>query len=151
MKASTFAAYFVLLNYNEGKQKINAAECIELALICLGTFLSICWYFVHEGSKKWQENWEAHIDALENDITGPLYKTVFVREGYSVSGVNKWVTIFISVTWVIIFGIYFFRELTFCEPNDGVAWGQISIIVIFMTLLFLTWKNTKKAKTRNKR
>ncbi|MGH8568044.1 MAG: hypothetical protein ACREXU_08475, partial [Gammaproteobacteria bacterium] len=34
---------------------------------------------VNRGSKFWQENWENHVDLLEDQIMGPLYKTVVSR------------------------------------------------------------------------
>jgi hypothetical protein len=48
---------------------------LDLYLILLGGIFSLAWLLVIKGSKRWQENWEAHIDKLEDGITGPLYKT----------------------------------------------------------------------------
>lgn len=36
--------------------------------------------FANKGSKFWQRNWEYHVDLLEEEITGPLYKTVLSKE-----------------------------------------------------------------------
>ncbi|HCD6357309.1 TPA: hypothetical protein NDU07_005770, partial [Klebsiella variicola] len=50
----------------------------ELTLLvgCLGVVFSFAWVCVNKGSKFWQQNWEKHVDMLEDDITGPLYKVV---------------------------------------------------------------------------
>ena len=38
-------------------------------------FFSLAWTLVNKGSKFWQKNWEAHIDMLEENVTGNLYET----------------------------------------------------------------------------
>ncbi len=43
------------------------------ALVCF--FFSFAWTLVNKGSKFWQKNWEAHLDMLENEVTGKLYQT----------------------------------------------------------------------------
>ncbi|NRY14396.1 ion channel [Clostridium beijerinckii] len=48
---------------------------ILILLNCLGFAFSISWYLVNRGSKFWQNNWERHVDMLEDEIIGPLYKT----------------------------------------------------------------------------
>ena len=77
---------------------------------------------MNRGSKYWQENWENHIELLEDKITGPLYKTVLERPGtvdpkesfswqdrwvhgprkISVSKVNATVSLFITSVWFIL-------------------------------------------------
>ena len=47
-----------------------------LTASCLGLVFSVAWYFVNRASKLWQENWEKHVDLLEDEVIGPLYKTV---------------------------------------------------------------------------
>lgn len=48
------------------------------ALCLLGLFVSVVWTWMLEGAKFWQDNWERHIDILEDAVHGPLYKTYFV-------------------------------------------------------------------------
>jgi hypothetical protein len=80
---------------------------------CIGLVLSTSWYLVNRGSKYWQENWERHVDALENDFTGPIYKTTISKEqfrwwkpwdGYpfSVSKVNQLTSLFIALVWLAL-------------------------------------------------
>lgn len=67
-----------------------------VVLAGLGFFFSVAWIFVLSGSKHWQENWENHIELLEDYVTGPLYKTY--RSGsFSVTNVNS------AIAWVIAF------------------------------------------------
>jgi sensor histidine kinase YesM len=67
-------------------------------MILLGGIFSVAWLLVICGSIQWQNNWEAHIDKLENKITGPLYKTVYYKGRcyYSVSKISK------TLAWVVI-------------------------------------------------
>jgi hypothetical protein len=59
-----------------------------LVLACLGFIFSVAWILVNKGSKHWQENWENHIDLLEDSVTGPLHKIYKHNASYSVSKVN---------------------------------------------------------------
>jgi hypothetical protein len=72
--AASFAGYFVL-------QK--DADLANVYIVsCLGFLFSLAWYLVNRGSGAWQRNWEAHVDLLEDEIMGPLYKTLINRRAY---------------------------------------------------------------------
>ncbi|WP_305909443.1 hypothetical protein Q9L42_005465 [Methylomarinum sp. Ch1-1] len=62
-------------------QASSAQNKQDLAVIlsCLGMVFSFAWVCVNRGSKFWQENWEKHVDVLEDKVTGPLYKIVMSR------------------------------------------------------------------------
>ncbi|OQP51101.1 hypothetical protein A4H97_04620 [Niastella yeongjuensis] len=98
--ASTFAGYIAVLN----SDKIKATfQELPFLMTCLGFIFSTAWFLVNLGSKKWQENWEKHIDMLEDYVTGPIYKTVLIKTGYSVSKINLTVSKFIMGVWAILF------------------------------------------------
>ena len=83
----------------------------DLYMILLGGIFSVAWLLVICGSKRWQDNWEAHIDELEDEITGPLYKTVYYKKRknyYSVSKISKALAIVVIVVWCILLIRYFF-------------------------------------------
>jgi hypothetical protein len=63
-------------------------------------------------SKRWQENWEKHIDYLEDEITGPLYKTLYYsgKRYYSVSGINKILAWVVFVTWCFLVIQYIYAK-----------------------------------------
>jgi len=67
-----FAGYFAV-------QASETALRQDLAVVlsCLGFVFSIAWLCVNRGSKQWQENWENHVDSLEDNVIGPLYKCGF--------------------------------------------------------------------------
>jgi hypothetical protein len=103
--AAAFAAYFVL-------QK-DGYPSLVYVVTCLGFIFSLAWYFVNRGSKFWQQNWEMHVDLLEDDIAGPLYKTVLRPREYklrdltdaypfSVSKINQILSLFVTFVWLIL-------------------------------------------------
>jgi len=73
------AGYF--LAFSKLDSSVNSLK-ILFSLANLGLVFSIGWYFVNRGSKYWQVNWEKHLDTIEDDIIGPLYKTTINRTHY---------------------------------------------------------------------
>lgn len=94
--ASLFTAYLATKSFKVPD------DSLIVSILILGLLFSICWVLVNIGSKKWQENWEYHIDLLEDDITGPIYKTALVRWAPSVSKVNLFVSIIVSIMWIVL-------------------------------------------------
>ena len=114
------AAYFwtfiaaTFVGYNTVKD-----DFMQLTLSCFGVFLSLAWVLANRGSKQWQENWEHHVDHLEDKEIGPLYKTTLPRStpsgflgwldylavgpsGHSVSKINQLISLFVHALWWII-------------------------------------------------
>lgn len=87
---------------------------VAFILSCVGLIISTAWYFINRASSAWQRNWEAHIDALEDNITGPLYKSVYApKKAYkyhdlfgplpmSPSKIAVAVSLFVACTWIIL-------------------------------------------------
>lgn len=103
--AASFAGYFALQNTT------NPANVYVVA--CLGYLFSLAWYLVNRGSGAWQRNWEAHVDLLEDQIMGPLYKTLINRRAYrllhlaepyafSPSRINNLLSLGITIAWGIL-------------------------------------------------
>ncbi|MGX8948469.1 RipA family octameric membrane protein [Providencia stuartii] len=120
--AMVFAAYFSFITMG----KIVEYRRVYLTLISsIGSVLTFAWILANKGSKFWQENWENHMDLIENKITGPLYKTLLHRpteedaielesEGvrkrsdfitkpkeFSVSKINQLIGSFILIIWFV--------------------------------------------------
>ena len=102
--AAAFAGYSALQEEH---------RTIAFLIACLGFIFSLAWYFVNRGSKFWQQNWELHVDLLEDDVAGPIYKTVVQRTQYefcnlngaypfSVSKINQLLSLFVTVAWLIL-------------------------------------------------
>jgi hypothetical protein len=76
---ATFAAYGAI---QASAATPEAKNDLSVIASCLGFVFSLGWFFANRGSKQWQENWENHVDLLENEIIGPLYKTVLRRPNW---------------------------------------------------------------------
>ncbi|GHV14771.1 hypothetical protein FACS189491_11470 [Spirochaetia bacterium] len=105
--------YFTLITAEDAPLQ-NKNE-LQLLLSGLGLFLSLCWFCVNKASKFWQENWEKHVDLLEDDVMGPLYKTLHEYAcgatswwsplkpyNYSVSKINQLLSFAIVLAWFYI-------------------------------------------------
>jgi hypothetical protein len=101
---------------------------------------SVGWWLVNVGSKKWQENWEKHIDLLEDLVTGPIYKTVLNEKGYSVSKINLIVSQFVSVIW---FGLWVKSMVPWkaCIENWNFNFWKFFILI---ATVFFIWKMSTK-------
>jgi len=82
-----------------------AWSLITVALAGLGILTAVANALSARGSRFWQENWENHIDMLENEIEGRLYKTVWLRDekvSFSVPRINQYLSYYFIVFWVIV-------------------------------------------------
>lgn len=144
--AATFAGYFIIVS-----NEIKFIQ-IEYIIICLGFVFSLAWYFVNIGSKKWQENWEKHIDMLEDEITGPIYKTVLNKPAYSVSKVNKKVSLFVVYIWLFLAFNYWYQHTSFygtLKDIDYIAFAFTGLTLIFTYKMIKEKKNSKRNLDKN--
>ncbi|SDR47319.1 hypothetical protein [Pseudovibrio sp. Tun.PSC04-5.I4] len=119
----------------------STKEDLSIVLSCVGLVFSVAWMCVNRGSKHWQENWEKHVDMLEDQISGPLYKVVLTRRkpcGFtdvakhlftgpsplSVSKINQIISLYISILW----GILLFKSASELEITSDTCWFHLSII-----------------------
>lgn len=72
-------AFVGYASFNDTSEEGADRDLLLLIISCIGFIFSIAWHFVNKGSKYWQENWENHVQLLEDDIIGPLYKTFTSR------------------------------------------------------------------------
>jgi hypothetical protein len=79
---------------------------VPVALAALGLLTSAAGWLSAQGSKFWQENWERHIDMLEDEFEGKLHKTAWVGlmgVRWSVSNINDRLILFFASFWLLIF------------------------------------------------
>lgn len=105
-----------------------------VALAGLAVFFSYSWYLSSRGSHKWQKNWERHVDLLEDEMTGPLYKTFLDDTAPSVNKINE----FAGIIMTLCAGVLFFYELL--ERLD-VVFASLAM-AIFALLLFVYKRHT---------
>ena len=106
--AAAFAAYALTF-----KTSSEHEPWLSILFSSLGLVFSFAWYLVNRGSKFWQNNWERHVDLLENITLGPLYKIIAVDTStgnpltsagqFSVSKINQILSVFVTLIWILLF------------------------------------------------
>jgi len=153
--AATFAGYFALAS----EQSVAQHPILLFLASCIGLVLSTSWYLVNRGSKYWQENWERHVDSLEDEFVGPLYKTTISTEqfrwwefwgGYpfSVSKVNQLTSLFIALVWLAL-AISSFPSSH--RPKCLIAarpYGLAALTFLFLCLLICLGRTGAQGKDR---
>jgi hypothetical protein len=116
----------------------ESGRYLDFYLILLGIIFSVAWLLAILGSKRWQENWEKHIDYLENEITGPLYKTLYYngKKYYSVSKINQILACVVLVTWCFLLIQYVYTKNNIFECIFEFISNNFKII-FFIVLPFL--------------
>ena len=139
--AVAFAGYFAIL----GAEHLPEKEYLAYIVSCIGLLFTWAWYLVNRASKFWQENWENHVDMLEDETVGPLYKTILQRpekKGFipkhplsalaiSVSKINLIVSIFTLCIWVVLL----VHSLPSFHRAGPVSWWHV--VVGGITLFFI--------------
>lgn len=134
--AATFAGYGAV-------QTSADANRTDLAvfLACLGVVFSFGWFCVNRGSKQWQENWENHVDMLEDEETGPLYKVILSRptptgakewisqiitgpSPYSVSKINQIISLYVTLLWFFLL----YKSLPKFNRCASINWEYVIIV-----------------------
>lgn len=145
--AVIFAGYF---SVSQGSAN---HDVILMVICCLGLVFSLSWYMVNKGSKFWQNNWEYHVDLLENKINGPLYKTIIYNSDistnrpskpypFSVSKINQMLSFFLVMVWLILAVITLVKTFL----NINIAWREsykfidlvFNILIVVGTVCFAT-------------
>ncbi|MBL5859755.1 hypothetical protein JBO49_03890 [Serratia fonticola] len=168
--AVTFTGYFAL----SAAEHLPYKNTYSLLLSSMGMVFTFSWYLVNRGSKYWQENWENHLDLMEDEVTGPLYKTILERptsndleskglmkeplterlitgpSSISVSKINQWVAFYILIIWFAI-TIVNFILITYPallkDKNITEIGGAIFIIVLsVLTICMMIKKGVTHVK-----
>jgi len=161
--AIAFVGYFSILASEQMPNKYFLA----LVVSCVGFVFTFAWFLSSRGSKYWQENWENHLDLLENNVTGPLYKTLLERpchinaaEKYvtgplsmSVSKINQWVSIFVVFIWVLLVAYSKYKSLSPLALLKerwlfiGVHFLVVLVALLCCVMMFSLGKTHKKKHT----
>lgn len=147
-----FGGYITLLTNERSNMAVKIH--LDLYLISLGMLFSVAWYLVILGSKSWQRNWEAHIDYLEDFISGPIYKTIFYSGNrfYSVSKLNEVMAIAVILVWGGLYGQFIFTNYDFAinKKTDIMATSTIIITAIFLVVLCCGYSSGNYRSEKNK-
>lgn len=148
-QVAIFAAFGLL--WKDGATESSHWHPVTVGLAALGFITALANRLSALGSRFWQRNWEKHIDMLEDEITGRLYKTVWLDNGaigFSVSRINEglscafigfWALVFIYAAWTAI-GAPFLGLLTS---------ASLYVPFIFIsTLLLSVWLYLQKTELK---
>lgn len=135
-------AGYVTLISSENCEKAMEMN-IDLYLVELGLIFSVAWLLAIKGSKCWQENWEAHIDVLEDYVSGPLYKTVWYSDKpfYSVSKISEFLAWVVIGAWFLVllpYLKYFLPDIFPVKSIDYYA-SIMATSTICIGLLYRGW------------
>ena len=138
--ASTLVGYFALTNSDAYRKPDRLNHVEAYFVICIGLVLATAWLLINIGSKAWQRHWEVHVDLLEDQVIGPLYKTVHPEKTFSVSKINEIVSFSFVVVWCLLGTKYFIdNELvnfTSYRVNWLVVLSTIGTALAIVSILF---------------
>ncbi|WP_140844132.1 hypothetical protein [Variovorax guangxiensis] len=146
---ASFAGYALT-----SKSTDTQSQNLLLVFSALGTIFSFTWYLVNRGSKFWQNNWERHVDMLEDLTLGPLYKMVVLDDQkgnpltapgeFSVSKLNQILSIFVLTVWLALF-YHSLGPITSDLRIDSFKISITAITAAFIIILWLFGKSSNKA------
>ena len=154
--AAALAGYAVIQRISDTTIKAE----LSLLLVCLGVIFSLAWYLANRGSKFWQNNWERHVDMLENEVIGPLYKTIISEKKeetnviksilistgeFSVTKINQILSFFILMVWVLLF----FKSYYWAFYSNVMT--LLSILIVYALLKWTKSSNTETSSIIKKR
>jgi len=133
-RATYFFAFFTIIAAAFGFLFVDSGhQLYSPGVAIIGTVFAMCFYYVNEGSKYWQCNWESIIDRLEFYVTGNLYKIFTYNTELelrpSVSHINKFISSLIIGLWIVCF-ILSLIQVGLKHP--------IAVLIYSVTFLLLT-------------
>lgn len=156
-----FAGFFSILASETMPNKFFLA----LIVSCVGFVFTFAWFLSSRGSKYWQENWENHLDLLEDKVTGPLYKTLLQRPGHtnniekfltgplsiSVSKVNQWVCVFVLFIWFVLVAFSMYKSVNCIVWCSGDQIPIVIHIVVIVASIAFCWMMFGYGKTHTEK
>lgn len=146
--AAIFGGYFLALRFANGNYVLLSLIC------CLGFAFSFSWFLVNKASKYWQENWEMHVDMLEDKVYGPLYKLLLWKKRgawclgaaypFSVSKINQYLSFFVTIVWLFLAlkataSFFYWQDYLSFPIKIDIFWFQLLEIIVMLvgTIVFV--------------
>lgn len=136
LQAAVFAA--VGLTWKNGGA---TSQILPIGLTSLGVVTAWAGWLASQGAKFWQRNWEHHIDMLEEEFEGNLYKTVYVNltgARRSLTGVSESLALCFTIFWIVVLIIVSFSTNSnwSLRPAD-IAWPPSLVELVTVASWFL--------------
>ena len=139
-----FTGYFAVASQS------STRSGILLAIGSIGMVFSFAWFLANRGSKFWVANWERHVDYLEDEQVGRLFKTyidkpqgirdmLMLHKAYpfSVGKVNQILNLYVTAIWLVIVWKEYFSICHGPTPAIGQAAGQVAMVLSADAAVFL--------------
>lgn len=117
-----------------------------LLISTFGLAAAIAWFGVAKASKVYMVNWEKHIDLLEVEFNGDLYKTLFYRGNsesakpmLSINGINEAISIFACFIWALAVAGSAFVMYIVSEMSILFAGFLVLVLVILASAAWPWW------------
>lgn len=166
ISAAALAGFFAL----ESKNDVD--QIFPFSVSCIGAVLALGWGLANKGSKYWHENWEHHVQLLEDSIVGPLHKTLIYRprepirfrrdfysqiltgpSEFSVSKINAIFSWFFFAIWCVLSFLVIPKSSIGSDYIFDYRYACVGIVSIFfmVTLLWLgrSWLKDQEHWARN--
>lgn len=111
------AAVFAAVGLTWRNETAGFPAILPVAIAALGLVTAWAGWLATQGSKFWQRNWEHHIDMLESEFEGNLYKIVYISR----SGI-RWSLTGISETLALCFTFFWFAVLLLASFSANANW-----------------------------
>ena len=148
------AAVFTAIGLTWRFSNSELSPLIPAALAALGAVTAFAGFLSAKGSKFWQENWEHHIDMLEDEFEGRLHKTAYVGAdgvAWSVSGVNDRLAFCFFLFWLAILASAIFAvDSSWLSrlPDSFLSKGFQTTTILLATVVACGFLYDRKTKFR---
>ncbi|WP_278373438.1 hypothetical protein [Sphingobium xenophagum] len=151
------AAVFAAISFVWKAKELELSPVIPVAFAALGLVTSVAGILSAKGSKFWQENWEHHIDMLEDEFEGRLHKTAYVgKDGlaWSVSRVNERLGFCFGAFWLVMLIATIDKANPWLKAGfaECVAWlstpgfQTICVVGVMLIALLVLWMGRTEFK-----
>jgi hypothetical protein len=137
----TIYGSYVLISTKSGISVSELDPVIRFVLAALGMCVCLGWNQANRGSKFWQDNWEHHVDVLEDYVYGPLYKIVISKTSHSIysptapypSSVSK-INSLLSLLFTVAGSMLFLAE---CISYYNIGSTLIKVIIFAILIAWI--------------
>lgn len=142
-QAAFLATIAIAIEDGEKFGALGKLFCAGVSLLAMT--LAFFWLLMAKGAKFWHDNWERHVDLLEDNVTGRLYK-VYPRDvgqtdrPYSVTKLNSLSILAFIVFWFLSFFLFSFLLCSDAVSQSRTVFGASLLVLgigLFAAALFV--------------
>ncbi|MEQ8638435.1 hypothetical protein [Gimesia maris] len=159
LSAIAFTGFFTFT-----KSTDQQAEIMLVIVCCIGFFFSSTWLLANRGAMQWLLNWHLHVFLLEDQVLGPLFKTIeddseatyywpFSGKSYSVVKLNQSLCFYLTTLWffLLIYSLVKSCESCGCVLKHLEDYMHYALAVMTVGWCLLNWHYGESDKKSNKK